>query len=104
MQEKALSDLLALFKQYGDGCQRSDSDWGWRPVGNAIVCYGAAGRAELQKIIDADQDKRLAELAWRVVYVPQRVMAYVRCSEQEDAEAQRHRPAHMLAVASSAAH
>jgi HEAT repeat protein len=103
MQEKALHDLLALFKQYGDGCQRSDADWGWRPIGNSVLCYGDVGRAELQKIIDADQDKRLAELSWRVVYLPQRVMAYVRCTEQVDAEAQRHRPSHMLSAPSPAA-
>ena len=104
MQDKALRDLLALFNQYGDGSHRSDEDWGWRPVGNAICCFGDAGRAELQKIIDADSDKRLAEAAWRVVYLPQRVMSWSRCTEQEDAEAHRHRPAHMFTSASLFAH
>jgi hypothetical protein len=104
MQDKALQDLLALFKQYGDGPHRSDADWGWRPVGNAIRCFGDAGRAELQKIIDADSDKRLAEAAWRVMYLPQRVMSWSRCTENEDAEAHRHRPAHMFTSASLLAH
>jgi hypothetical protein len=99
-----LNELLVFFKKYGDGCQRSDADWGWRSVGNAILCYGDNGRAELQKIINADQDKRLAELAWRVAYIEQHAMSYVRCTPQQDAVAHQHRPAHMLSDASAEAH
>jgi hypothetical protein len=103
-QDKALNELLVFFKKYGDGCTRSDADWGWRSVGNAILCYGNNGRAELQKIIDADQDKRLAELAWRVVYIEQHVMSYTRCTPEQDAVAHQHRPAHMLSDASAETH
>jgi HEAT repeat protein len=100
MQMNVLNNLLTLFKKYGDGCRRSDADWGWRPVGNSILCFGDAGRAELQKIIDEDQDQRLAELAWRVVYLRQRVMSYCPSTEAEDALAHLHRPRHMvLAIA-----
>jgi HEAT repeat protein len=96
LQMNALNNLLTLFKKYGDGCSRSDADWGWRPVGNSILCFGDVGRAELQKIIDEDQDQRLAELAWRVVYLRQRVMSYCPSTEAEDALAHLHRPRHMM--------
>jgi HEAT repeat protein len=95
LQMKALDSLLTLFKKYGDGCRRSDADWGWRPVGNSILCFGDTGREELQKIIDEDQDQRLAELAWRVVYLRQRVMSFCPSTETEDALAHLHRPKHM---------
>lgn len=91
-QRRVLGELVAFFRQYGDGCTRSDKDWGWRAVGNAILSFGQEGREALQAMIDKPTDKQLADRAWRVVWIPQKVMAYVPATPQEDAVAEAHRP------------
>ena len=35
--------LKSLYSQLGDGCARSDAEWGYRPVGNALLKLGADG-------------------------------------------------------------
>jgi HEAT repeat protein len=91
-QRRVLNELVDFFKQYGQGCDRSDKDWGWRAVGNAILSFNDEGRAALQKMIDHPTDKQLADLAWRVVWIPQKVMAYVPATAEQDEIANRHRP------------
>ena len=92
VQTQALGLLINLFKEYGDDTKRSDADWGWRPVGNAIVCFGDEGEKQLKDMIAKKSDRRLAELAWQVVYIRQEVMKYCPVTEEEDAEAHAHHP------------
>jgi HEAT repeat protein len=70
-QKSALAALVRKFKEFGDGSKRSDLEWGFRPVGNAMLAFGAEGGRQLQAMIDQKKDKQLAELAWQVLYIRQ---------------------------------
>lgn len=83
---KAINDIEAFFRQYGEGTQRADHEWGWRESGNALRLLGEEGAAVLEKIMqEHDKDKRLADLAWRVLYLPQE-QEFSFFTEQQDAE------------------
>lgn len=71
VRQRALAETTEFFRQYGQGCQRSDKDWGWRIVGEALRSFGPEGEAALAAIIEDQSDLQLAELAWRVIYIPQ---------------------------------
>ncbi len=66
-----LESLLKLFRQYGDGCKRSDAAWGWRVAGNAIANFGEPGKKALESFRLQRQDKWLAWAAYEVLYIPQ---------------------------------
>ncbi len=92
-EDKVLSLLLQQFKKYGSDSKRSDLEWGWRSVGNAIVAIGSAGEAALEELMRNPQtDEQLAELAWRVVYIPQQRRKYVNSSIEQDELAHRKHP------------
>jgi HEAT repeat protein len=82
---QTLNDLLNRFNRFGDLCTRSDFDWGWRNIGNAIVSFGSSGSDALRQLINQKDDMTLADAAWRAVYMPQNVSNYVPISEEEDA-------------------
>jgi HEAT repeat protein len=70
-QKRALAALSRKFKEFGDGSTRSDLEWGFRPIGNAMLAFGAEGGRQLQEMIDQKKDHPLAELAWQVLYIRQ---------------------------------
>lgn len=61
-----------LFREYGDGCTRTDAAFGWRIAGNALLALGERGRAALDKMRVQTDDRWLAWLAYEVVYLPHR--------------------------------
>jgi len=63
--------LDGMFAQYGGGSTRSDAEWGWRTVGEALDRMGPPGREVLERYLDQDKDKVLADHAWNVLYVKQ---------------------------------
>jgi hypothetical protein len=66
-----LRDVTAFFRGYATGGNRSDAAWGWRVVGNGLLFFGADGRKVLLGIMNEKDDRRLADLAWRVLYLNQ---------------------------------
>lgn len=66
-QAEILNALKALFAKSGDGTSRSDKEWGYRSVGNALMDCGVPGIKILEELEAQRKDKRLAELAWRVL-------------------------------------
>jgi hypothetical protein len=84
---ETLAALVALFRQYGDGCQRPDAAWGWRPVGNAIAAFGDPGREALESMRTQPEDRWLAWAAYQVVYVPQSAYKVLLCEEKDAVEA-----------------
>jgi HEAT repeat protein len=92
VQRDALARLIEFFKKYGDGTSRTDADWGWRAVGNSILCFGEEGEAKLKELIADTSDRKLAENAWQVVYIRQKALGYCLVDEQQDAEAHEHHP------------
>lgn len=90
-EARALKDVADFFGRYGDGCKRPDADWGWREVGNALLLFGGDGRAVLEKMMAEKTNRRLAELAWRVLYL-QQGDRFFRLTEKEDREAHARHP------------
>ena len=90
---QALKDVADFFRRYGDGGKRPDVDWGWREVGNALLLFGDDGRAILEKMMAEKTNRRLAELAWRVLYLRQGDR-FFRVTEKKDTEAHARRPLH----------
>ena len=70
-RREALDWLEEFLRGYGDGSQRADRDWGWRPLGNALLEFGPAGRERLERLLADPSNRTLSDLAWRVLYLRQ---------------------------------
>jgi hypothetical protein len=71
LQSEALDALGDALRRYGDGCERPDAAYGWRPIGNAILRYGEAGHELLEQMRLTADDRWLAWIAYQVTHVPQ---------------------------------
>ena len=91
LRPKMLAALIAAFKKHNDPA-RADAEWGWRPVGNAILDFGDEGATALRTIRDQRDDLRLAELAWRVVDLTQRMNSFSELSSEQNEAAMKRRP------------
>lgn len=69
-RDQGLNEVADFFRIYAGG-KRPDADWGWREVGNALLHFGADGRAILETMIADKSNQRLADLAWRILYIRQ---------------------------------
>lgn len=89
-----LDALVGRFSELGDGYDGSDAEWGYRPVGNAILAFGPDGEAALERLSRQSQDKRLAELAWRVLTIREKSgpNAFNVITEEQAEEGFRKRP------------
>ena len=67
----ALQEAIDYFKQYGDGCERTDRDWGWRLLGNTLLEFGPAGDAALRVVMAETQDRQASDRAWKILYLKQ---------------------------------
>jgi HEAT repeat protein len=92
LRPQALAALVTAFRKFGGDSKREDSDWGFRPIGNAILAFEDEGVAALRAIRDQHDDLRLAELAWRVVDLTQRPNTFSAVSEEQNEAAMRRRP------------
>ena len=87
-----LETLRKRYVRFGDGYDAVDHDWGYRPVGNALLAFGAEGEAALQSLVDQSADRQLAVNAWKSLYIRQRPGQFSEVGEKENEEAMRHRP------------
>jgi hypothetical protein len=67
----ALEVLVAFFRQYGDGCQRTDDEWGWRLLGNGLLEFGPPGEAVLNELMADATNRNLSDRAWRILHLKQ---------------------------------
>ncbi|MBM4085318.1 MAG: hypothetical protein FJ272_11055 [Planctomycetes bacterium] len=79
----ARGKLAGLFREYGDGCGRTDAAFGWRVVGNALLQFGPPGLDLLETMRQQPADRWLAWIAYEVVHAPQRSAAMSLVSESE---------------------
>ena len=86
-----LAEIVAFFRQYGDGCQRTDRDWGWRPVGNALLLFGKEGRIQLEALMRETDDRALSDRAWRILHLRQGDQFFP-ITEEQDATAHQLHP------------
>ena len=80
------------YARFGEGYSQVDAAWGYRPVGNALLAFGAEGERALQSFIDQSRDRQLAIRAWKSLYIRQRPNTFSEVTEKENAEAMRRRP------------
>ncbi|MBI5687800.1 MAG: HEAT repeat domain-containing protein [Verrucomicrobia bacterium] len=92
LRPKMIEALKNLYAKLGDGCARADADWGYRPVGNALLKFGADGERVLREFMDQRKDRRLAEQAWKSLHVRLDNGAFTESCEKEDNEAFKKRP------------
>jgi len=92
LRPKMIEALKNLYAKLGDGCARADADWGYRPVGNALLKFGADGEHVLQEFMDQRKDRRLAEQAWKSLYIRHENGVFSEVSEKENDEAFKKRP------------
>ena len=89
--DQARGALARKFAAFGGASARPDGAWGWRVIGNALLDLGDDGRAELERVLRSGTP-RLAELAWRVLYLRQGDKFYP-VTEEQDRAAHALRPA-----------
>jgi hypothetical protein len=103
LRGRIVAGLRELYMKFGEGCRRADRDWGYRPVGNALLKLGADGEKILQTLIDQSNDRRLALLAWKSLYIRLDTGGFREVTEKENDEAFRHLPAFLRTAAAGAA-
>lgn len=103
--EARRAELIGLigdaFEQQGDGTQRADKNWAYRRIGNALLDIGNEGTAVLTQYMNQRYDRRLSELAWKVLHLPIRTHVVTSVTEAEDAYAHFKRPRWDKLVAAS---
>jgi len=76
--------LGALYTKLGENdCSRSDCDWGYRPVGDALLAMGQEGEDQLRTFYNQWEKPRLAEMAWLSLYMPQITNDFTVMTEEE---------------------
>jgi HEAT repeat protein len=93
LRPQVLAALKDLYAQLGDGCCRADAEWGYRPVGNALLKLGSEGESVLRQFMEQTTDRRLADQAWRSLYIRQDNGTFSEVTEQENEAALKKRPA-----------
>jgi len=86
-KDKWLDRLSALFSDYGEKSVRKDKDWGWRLVGEAMLRFVQPGQDRLEKLMNQKNDRKLANLAWQALYIPQHDDNYYPATEDNDRKA-----------------
>lgn len=92
LRPRVVAGLRQLYATLGDGCRRVDAEWGYRPVGNALLKLGLEGENILQAFIDQRQDRRLALQAWKSLYIRQDNFTFNEVTEKENERAFEHLP------------
>ena len=87
----ALREMIQYFGQYGDGCKRSDREWGWRLLGNTLLDYGTAGEEAMKELMTKPDNRDLSDRAWRILYLKQGDRFFP-ITEADDAAAHRLHP------------
>jgi hypothetical protein len=90
-RKQALADVVNFFRQYGDGCKRTDREWGWRAVGNSLLLFKKEGEAELKKLMGEPDNRALSDRAWRILHLRQGD-GFFPITEEQDAAAHRLHP------------
>src|SRR5262249_11316941 len=67
----ALTEAIEYFRQYGDRCERTDREWGWRVLGNSLLQFGPDGEAGLKALMADGNNRQLSDRAWRILYLKQ---------------------------------
>jgi HEAT repeat protein len=70
-QDRVLAALKQRYQSFGDSYRGSDRDWAFKSTGAALLNLGPNGQKVLRTFLNQQKDRRLADLAWRSLYLPQ---------------------------------
>ena len=90
-RNQALAEAVEFFRQYGDGCERTDRAWGWRLLGNSLLQFGPDGEAALKALLAEANNRELSDRAWRILHLKQGDQFFP-VTEAEDAAAHKLHP------------
>jgi hypothetical protein len=76
--------LDTLFRKSGDGSVRSDKDWGYVMIGNALGELVPDGLVRLRTQMNQRVDRRNSEHAWEILYLKQTPGQFVSINETDD--------------------
>ncbi len=93
LRPRIVAALQQLYTQFGGGCTRADADWGYHPVGNALLKLDKDGEAVLEGFREQTKDRRLADLVWRSLWIRQDNGTFSEVTEAENEVAIRACPA-----------
>jgi len=86
VRRAAIDKLAGIFGAFGLDYTRADKDWGYRPIGNALLSLEPQGKEALEGFLRQRKDMILAGLAWLILCVPQNGYGY---SIMTEADAER---------------
>ncbi|MFH1009544.1 MAG: hypothetical protein V1800_18880 [Candidatus Latescibacterota bacterium] len=95
---RAVERMGDLFRAYARAVDRGElhpdrDGTGWHRLGNALLGLGKRGEEVLRSMYDQRQHFALAELAWRVLYLPLRTeTGPFTMTEEDDRSAHESRP------------
>ncbi|MCK5526896.1 MAG: HEAT repeat domain-containing protein, partial [Candidatus Latescibacteria bacterium] len=95
---RAVERMGEFFREYARAVSRGElhpdrDETGWRRLGNALLGLGERGEKALRSMYDQRKDFALAELAWRVLYMPLRAgPGPFTMTEEDDRRAHERRP------------
>jgi hypothetical protein len=69
LRKKVLLRLQQRFSDYNNSYSKSDKDWGWRCLGDALNRLAPQGPEFLRNQLSQTEDMVLAEHAWEMLYV-----------------------------------
>ncbi|MBN2455995.1 MAG: HEAT repeat domain-containing protein [Sedimentisphaerales bacterium] len=69
LRQRVFDKLMVKYQEFGPGSKRTDKDWGWRPIGDAIRDgFGTKGKNALIDILNG-KNTELAKLTWKVLFL-----------------------------------
>lgn len=90
VRNQALAEVITFFRQYGDGCRRTDCEWGWRLLGNGILEFGPAGEDALKLLMAETDNRDQSDRAWRILHLKQGDQFFSVTEDQDAAAHQLH--------------
>ena len=102
LRSRAIAKLSERFAEYGEGSAADDAEWGWRPVGLALVRMGPEGRAVAEGFLTQDADPLLAHRAWDVLHVAEEDFKIIMITPEEAEAGYAQHPSHAGAAGSTA--
>ena len=89
-RRQGLNEAVDYFRKYGDGCTRTDREWGWRLLGNTLLEFGPAGEKALQDLMADGTNRALSDRAWRILHLKQGDRFFFTTAEADAAAHQLH--------------
>jgi|GEM_PF-1775747 len=96
-----INGMETLFRKFGSASTRSDKEWGFMPVGNAMYDIVPEGRTKLRTVMNQRIDRDASLKAWEILHLHQKPAEFVIVTEAADATAHFKKPRFTTIVGAS---